>query len=164
MREIYFRSKPVDALMWNILGREFNSPRLHHQTIRQSPDESRKSSYERLSGFLFANYVQLGIGKTARFWYHFPEEGTIYYKKVPLKVPSCGGLKMAPKSQSLELTIRNARGVKGEIQITRCGAGLEMWVSVNQSGKTLKKWVLRYIGAAFEHEFDGRAMWARGKA
>ena len=55
---------------------------------------------------------------------------------------------MAPKSQSLELTIRNAKGVKGEIQITRCGAGLEMWVSVNQSGKTLKKWVLRYTDAA----------------
>ena len=55
---------------------------------------------------------------------------------------------MATKSQSLELTIRNAKGVKGEIQVTRCGAGLEMWVSVNQSGKTLKKWVLRYTDAA----------------
>ena len=54
---------------------------------------------------------------------------------------------MATKSQSLELVIRNAKGVKGEIQVTRCGAGLEMWVSVNQSGKTLKKWVLRYTDA-----------------
>lgn len=55
---------------------------------------------------------------------------------------------MATKSQSLELTIRNAKAVKGEILVTRCGAGLEMWVSVNQSGKTLKKWVLRYTDAA----------------
>ncbi len=55
---------------------------------------------------------------------------------------------MATKSQSLELTIRNAKGVKGEIQVIRCGAGLEMWVSVNQSCKTLKKWVLRYTDAA----------------
>jgi integrase len=54
---------------------------------------------------------------------------------------------MATKSQSLELTIRNAKGVKGEIQVIRCGAALEMWVSVNQSGKTLKKWVLRYTDA-----------------
>ena len=28
------------------------------------------------------------------------------------------------------------------------GAGLEMWVSINQSGKMLKKWVLRYTDAA----------------
>lgn len=55
---------------------------------------------------------------------------------------------MATKSQSLELTIRNAKAVKGEILVTHCGAGLEMWVSVNQSGKTLKKWVLRYTDAA----------------
>lgn len=55
---------------------------------------------------------------------------------------------MATKSQSLELTIRNAKAVKGEILVTRCGAGLEMWVSINQSGKTLKKWVLLYTDAA----------------
>ena len=55
---------------------------------------------------------------------------------------------MAIKSQSLELTIRNMKGVKGEIQVIRCGAALEMWVSVNQSDKTLKKWVLRYTDAA----------------
>ena len=55
---------------------------------------------------------------------------------------------MATKSQSLELGIRNAKGVKGKVQVTRCGAGLEMWISVNQSGKTLKKWVLRYTDAA----------------
>ena len=54
---------------------------------------------------------------------------------------------MATKSQSLELTIRNMKGVKGEIQVISCGAALEMWVSVNQSGKTLKKWVLRYTDA-----------------
>ena len=54
---------------------------------------------------------------------------------------------MATKLRSLELSIRNAKGVKGEIQVTRCGAGLEMWVSVNQSGSTLKKWVLRYTDA-----------------
>jgi len=55
---------------------------------------------------------------------------------------------MATKSQSLEMAIRSAKGVKGEIQVTRCGAGLEMWVSVNQAGNTLKKWVLRYTDAA----------------
>ena len=55
---------------------------------------------------------------------------------------------MATKSQSLELTIRNAKGLKGEILVTRCGAGLEMWVSINQSGKMLKKWVLRYTDSA----------------
>lgn len=55
---------------------------------------------------------------------------------------------MATKSQSLELVIRNAKGVKGEVQVTRCGAGLEMWVSINQSGITLKKWVLRYTDSA----------------
>ena len=54
---------------------------------------------------------------------------------------------MATKTQSLELVIRNARGVKGDVQVIRCGAGLEMWISVNQSGSTLKKWVLRYSDA-----------------
>ena len=55
---------------------------------------------------------------------------------------------MATKSQSLELTIRNAKGVKGETNIISCGAGLELWITVNQSGKTAKKWVLRYTNAA----------------
>jgi len=45
MRKIYARSKPVDTLMWNVLGREFDSPRLHHQRVRQKPKESRKPSY-----------------------------------------------------------------------------------------------------------------------
>ena len=48
---------------------------------------------------------------------------------------------MATKTQSLDLTIRNARGVKGEVQVIRCGAGLEMWISVNQAGNTMKRWV-----------------------
>ncbi len=55
---------------------------------------------------------------------------------------------MATKTQSLDLTIRNARGVKGEVQVIRCGAGLEMWISVNQAGNTMKRWVLRYTDAA----------------
>ena len=54
---------------------------------------------------------------------------------------------MATKSQSLELTIRNAKGVKGETTVISCGAGLELWITVNQSGKTAKKWVLRYTDA-----------------
>ncbi len=54
---------------------------------------------------------------------------------------------MATKSQSLELTIRNAKGVKGETSVISCGAGLELWVTINQSGKTAKKWVLRYTDA-----------------
>lgn len=54
---------------------------------------------------------------------------------------------MATKTHSLELTIRNAKGVKGEVQVIRCGAGLEMWISVNQAGHTMKKWVLRYTDA-----------------
>ena len=53
---------------------------------------------------------------------------------------------MATKTQSLDLTIRNARGVKGEVQVIRCGAGLEMWISVNQAGNTMKRWVLRFKG------------------
>lgn len=55
---------------------------------------------------------------------------------------------MATKSQSLELTIRNAKGVKGETTVLSCEAGLELWVTVNQSGKTAKKWVLRYTDAS----------------
>lgn len=55
---------------------------------------------------------------------------------------------MATKTHSLELTIRNAKGVKGEVQVIRCGAGLEMWVSINQAGSTMKKWVLRYTDMA----------------
>lgn len=42
-------------------------------------------------------------------------KGAIYRKKVPLKAPSYGSLKMATKTQSLELTISNAKGVKGEV-------------------------------------------------
>ena len=55
---------------------------------------------------------------------------------------------MAAKTPSLELTIRNAKAVKGEVQVIRCGAGLEMWISVNQGGTPMKKWVLRYSDAA----------------
>ena len=55
---------------------------------------------------------------------------------------------MATKSQSLELTIRNAKGIKGETTVLSCEAGLELWVTVNQSGKTAKKWVLRYTDAS----------------
>lgn len=55
---------------------------------------------------------------------------------------------MATKSQSLELTIRNAKGIKGETNVISCGAGLELWVTINQSGQTAKKWNLRYTDAA----------------
>ena len=54
---------------------------------------------------------------------------------------------MATKSQSLELTIRNAKGVKGETNVISCGAGLELWVTINQSGQTAKRWNLRYTDA-----------------
>lgn len=65
-----------------------------------------------------------------------------------MKVPSYGSLKMAAKTQSLDVTIRNARGVEGEVQVIRYGAGLEMWISVNQAGNTMKRWGLRYTDAA----------------
>lgn len=55
---------------------------------------------------------------------------------------------MATKSNSLELVIRNAKGVKGETNVISCGAGLELWVTINQSGQTAKKWNLRYTDAA----------------
>lgn len=55
---------------------------------------------------------------------------------------------MAIKSNSLELVIRNAKGVKGETNVISCGAGLELWVTINQSGQTAKKWNLRYTDAA----------------
>lgn len=55
---------------------------------------------------------------------------------------------MATKSKSLELVIRNAKGVKGETNVISCGAGLELWVTINQSGQTAKKWNLRYSDAA----------------
>ena len=38
----------------------------------------------------------------------------------------------------MELIIRNAKGVKGEVQGTRYGAELKMWISVNQAGNTMK--------------------------
>ncbi|WP_300882802.1 hypothetical protein [uncultured Desulfovibrio sp.] len=37
---------------------------------------------------------------------------------------------MATKTQSLDLTIRNAKGVKGEVQVIRCGAGLEIKMNI----------------------------------
>lgn len=51
--------------------------------------------------------------------------------------------------------LRNLKGTPGTIHTERCGGGLELWVSINQSGKTLKKWVLRYYGA------DGKRRKAR---
>jgi len=44
MRKIYARSKPVDTLMWNVLGREFDSPRLHQLIISRSPAKPKKPS------------------------------------------------------------------------------------------------------------------------
>ncbi len=38
----------------------------------------------------------------------------------------------------MELIIRNAKGVKGEVQGTRYRAELKMWISVNQAGNTMK--------------------------
>lgn len=35
---------------------------------------------------------------------------------------------MATKSQSLELIIRNAKGVRGETNVITFGAGLELWL------------------------------------
>ena len=47
----------------------------------------------------------------------------------------------------MELIIRNAKGVKGEVQGTRYRTELKMWISVNQAGHTMKKWGLRYTDA-----------------
>lgn len=54
---------------------------------------------------------------------------------------------MATKTQSLELTIRHDKGVKGVTTVISCGAGLELWVTINQSGQTAKRWNLRYTDA-----------------
>lgn len=52
---------------------------------------------------------------------------------------------MATKSQTLELTIRNAKGVKGETSVISCGVALNFGLpTINRSGKTAKKWGLRY--------------------
>ena len=113
-------------------------PRLHHQLIRQKPFESRKSCYSAdFRDFSFLLHPARDE-EVRKLLVPFPEKGAIYWKKVPLKVPPYGSLKMATKTHSLELTIRNVKGVKGEVQVIRCGAGLEMWISVNQAGNTMK--------------------------
>ena len=54
-----------------------------------------------------------------------------------------------------DVLLRNLKGIPGSIHMERCGGGLELWVSINQAGKTAKKWVLRYYGA------DGKRRKAR---
>ena len=42
------------------------------------------------------------------------------------------------KNTLVELIIRNAKGVKGEVQGTHYRTELKMWISVNQAGNTMK--------------------------
>ena len=54
-----------------------------------------------------------------------------------------------------DITLRKAVGTPGETKIITIGGGLQLWVTVNQAGKTFKSWVLRYYGA------DGKRQKAR---
>lgn len=46
-----------------------------------------------------------------------------------------------------DTTLRKAAGTPGETKTIAVGGGLQMWVTVNQAGKTFKSWVLRYYDA-----------------
>ncbi len=80
-----------------------------------------------LSGFLFSASSSQGRGSLSTFGTFFPEKGAILGKKAP----SYGSLKMTTKTHSLDITIRNATGVKEEVQVIRYVAGLEIGISVN---------------------------------
>ncbi len=43
-----------------------------------------------------------------------------------------------------DATLRKIVGTPGETKTITIGGGLQLWVTVNQAGKTLKSWVLRY--------------------
>lgn len=46
-----------------------------------------------------------------------------------------------------DMTLRKLKDLQGETQKVTIGGGLQLWVSVNQGGKTLKVWYLRYYDA-----------------
>lgn len=46
-----------------------------------------------------------------------------------------------------DLKLRKIEGIPGETQKINVGAGLQLWVTVNQAGKTSKVWYLRYYDA-----------------
>ena len=43
-----------------------------------------------------------------------------------------------------DVALKNLKGVKGKPHVESCGDGLGLKVTINQGGKTAKKWVLRY--------------------
>lgn len=47
-----------------------------------------------------------------------------------------------------DMMIRKLEGEKGKTQKITIGAGLQLWVTINQSGKTAKVWYLRYYDAS----------------
>ena len=46
-----------------------------------------------------------------------------------------------------DAAIRKLTGIKGETKTVAIGGGLQLWVTINQAGTTLKSWVLRYYDA-----------------
>jgi integrase len=54
-----------------------------------------------------------------------------------------------------DMALRKMTGTPGETKTIAAGGGLQLWVTVNQAGNTLKSWVLRYYDA------DGKRQKAR---
>ena len=46
-----------------------------------------------------------------------------------------------------DLSLRKIQGIPGQTQKIGIGGGLQLWVTVNQAGKTSKVWYLRYYDA-----------------
>lgn len=46
-----------------------------------------------------------------------------------------------------DMTLRKLTGIPGETQKVSIGSGLQLWVTINQAGKTAKVWYLRYYDA-----------------
>lgn len=47
-----------------------------------------------------------------------------------------------------DTALRKIVGTPGETKTIAIGGGLQLWVTVNQAGKSLKSWVLRYYDAS----------------
>ena len=72
---------------------------------------------------------------------------------VPITVTSRGSKKM---EKITDTALRKITGTPGETKTVAIGGGLQLWVTVNQAGKTLKSWVLRY--------YDGNGKRQKGEA
>ena len=77
--------------------------------------------------------------------------GTKTVKLVPmskLMVPiTLSPLEYKEMEKITDTTLRKLVGTSGETKTIAAGGGLQLWVTVNQAGKTLKSWVLRYYDA-----------------